>query len=90
MVTRRRSVPRPPPEDWTITTELTIHGRRVEPGTELTIRGVRGRVRFVRHILRDNGTEWIDVVAPDSAGWRSFRPDRVRTVHTRRRLRASA
>jgi hypothetical protein len=89
VITRKRTEPRPLPADWTVTTDLTIHGRHVVPGTELTIQGVRGRVRFVRHVRRDNGTEWLDVIAADESGWRSFRPERVRTVHIRRRTRAA-
>jgi hypothetical protein len=80
---RKRVPPKPLPADWKVSTETSINGRRVEPGTPLSITGVRGRVEFVQHVRRDDGVEWIDVIQPGHVGFRSFRPDRVRTVHRR-------
>jgi hypothetical protein len=74
------------PADWTITDHLTAHGRRIVVGTELTVAGIRGRVRFMRYVQRDNGIEWIDVIAPETAGWRSVRPASIKRVHVRRKL----
>ena len=80
---RKRVAPRPLPADWDVTTETSIHGRRVVPGTPLSITGIRGRVEFVQRVKRTDGTEWIDVIQPGHVGFRSFRPERVKTVHTR-------
>jgi hypothetical protein len=54
----------PPPADWTISEEFTSpQGRILTPGVEVTIRGERAsRWRFQRHVLKDDGTEWIDVI----------------------------
>lgn len=68
--------------DWVVTTYIQIHGRNVGPGTELKISGERGRFRFIKHV-NTGETEWIDVWGgpKGSENWRSFRPDRVKTVH---------
>lgn len=72
--------------DWVVTTEMQINGRNVYPGTELKISGERGRFRFLKHV--DNGqAQWIDVWGgpKGSENWRSFRVDRVKTVHYKNR-----
>lgn len=79
----------------TITTEWRCNGRHVQPGTELSITGVRGRFRFIRHVQLPDGRCWIDVVGGRQTRKgtveleRSFRPDRVHTVH-RTRIRGKA
>lgn len=73
--------------DWVITTHMQINGRNVSPGTELKIKGVRGRFRFIKHVVTPAGAEWIDVWGGPKGGetWRSFRPDMVKTVHYKNR-----
>lgn len=56
-------------------------GRVLEPGVELTVAGVRGRVRFVQHVTGPAGAEWLDVITVRSGHARSVRPNAVRTVH---------
>jgi hypothetical protein len=71
-----------PNAHWIISEEIQINGRNVVKGTELKISGERGRFRFVKHVL--NGEiEWIDVHGgrKGAENMRSFRPDRVKTVH---------
>ena len=65
-----------------ITTELTVHGRQIHPGTELSITKERGRYRFMKHV-ENNGVEWIDVWGGPKGReqTRGFRPDRIKTVH---------
>lgn len=60
----------------------TCHGRHVAKGTELSVRGARGRFRFQRYVVTAKG-EWIDVYGgPDGREmFRSFAPERVTTVH---------
>lgn len=71
-----------PTKDWEITQELQINGRYVEPGTELKIKGERGRFRFIKHVLTST-SEWIDVWGgtKNSQQWRSFHTDQVQRVH---------
>lgn len=65
--------------------ELTVNGRHVHRGDELTITpgavpNLRGRVAFVRYVRHVDGAEWVDVL--DKRGRsRSVRPDAIRTVH---------
>lgn len=76
----KRTVPSEVRPDFTVTEECVIHGHRVVKGAELSIAGVRGRVRFMRHVRNERaGVEWIDVMDGDS--WRSFRENRVTRVH---------
>ena len=94
-MTRRRRVPvvigsgenGTLPLDWDIQTAMVHNGRHVEVGTELSIKGERGRFRFMKVVRRPNGVEWIDVWGgPRKAEqWRSFRPSRIRTVHYKNR-----
>ena len=73
-----------PNDNWVITTEIIINGRHVTPGTELKMQGVRGRFRFIKHV--DTGSaQWLDVWGgpKGSEQWRSFYPERVKTVHSK-------
>lgn len=82
---RRRSQepsgPRPN-DTWVCETSIQVNGRNVSAGTELKIRGVRGRFRFVKKVTTLT-TEWIDVWGgPKGAeSMRSFRLDQIKTVH---------
>lgn len=65
----------------------TLNRRRVERGTELTIRDLRGRVRFLALVTHvETGDQWIDAV--DARGsLRSFRLTAVERVHRTERMR---
>jgi hypothetical protein len=92
MPRKKKAVVQPTPAGWTITLDVTINGRHVTPGTELKITGERGRFMFVRHVETDKGASWIDVVGGPT-GYvrsRSFRVDRVKTVHRKKRIRPHA
>lgn len=80
---RKRQAPPSIPEGWTVSTEYRVNGRVLEPGTEVSITGERGRFRFVRHVINASGAEWLDVVggANKVTMYRSFRPERVKRVH---------
>ncbi len=71
-----------PNAHWIISEEIQINGRNVVKGTELKISGERGRFRFVKHV-NNNGIEWVDVHGgrKGAENMRSFRPDRIKTVH---------
>jgi hypothetical protein len=71
---------------FTVVTEwVSPTGRVLTPGRELSIAGERGRFRFVKHVTTPDGRQWVDVVGgPEGHTMtRSFRPDRIRTVHNR-------
>lgn len=81
------------PKHWAVSAHARIHGRNVCHGTEVSIRGERGRFRFLRHVTNGRtGTEWIDVYGgvKGHETIRSFRPERVRTVHVKRAMRAAS
>lgn len=69
---------------WTIQTEMQINGRNVVEGTELKIKGQRGRYRFIKHVTTPEA-EWVDVWGgPKGAeNWRSFTIDKIKTVHVK-------
>jgi hypothetical protein len=77
--------------DWTISSHTRVNGRVVTPGTEVTIRGERGRFRFVKHVRNGAGNEWVDVYGGPKGHetLRSFRPARIRTVHRRATMRTA-
>lgn len=91
MARKRKSAKTPPRWDpsanWTRSEHFIAEsGRHLSPGTEVSIKGERGRFRFVSHTVTDKGVEWIDVVGGPKgcSQWRSFRPDRIKRVHTKR------
>lgn len=76
-----------PSAGWTRSKHFVAEsGRHVEPGTEVSIKGERGRFRFVEHVVTDKGAEWISVVGGPKgvSTWRAFRPERIRRVHVKR------
>lgn len=73
-----------PIADWTIKEEMQINGRHVVKGTELKIRGERGRFRFVKYVYNEKlDVDWIDVWGGPKRcpALRSFRVDQVHRVH---------
>jgi hypothetical protein len=61
------------PPWWTIATEIQVKGKPVTAGAMLSIKGERGRFKFMRHVTNTrcptedfpNGVEWIDTVGGD-------------------------
>lgn len=77
-----------PSAHWIIETEIIIHGRNVVLNTELSIKGERGRFRFLKQIT--NGDKvWIDVIGGSNGRKqiRSFHLDKVRRVHYKNKTR---
>lgn len=74
--------------DWVISHEMTVNGRAVVVGTEVSIKGESGRFRFVKHVKTPK-CEWVDVVGgpANSQKYRSFRPEAVKTVHRLKKIR---
>lgn len=80
-----------PNTDWEISYEYQSHtGRHMAQGTEFSVTGEPGRFRFLYHVRTPDGTEWISCVGGRGASstkegvqmWRSFRPNRIKRVHT--------
>jgi hypothetical protein len=68
---------------------VSVHGRELAPGTEVSIAGERGRFRFVRATTTSDDRIVFDFIG-GAAGhecWRSFYPERVKTVHRINRTR---
>ena len=73
-------------------THVRINRRHVEPGTELSIRGERGRFRFIeyrRAVVDGKPSDWITVYGgpANKPACRSFSPTRVTTVHRTTKVR---
>lgn len=72
-------------DNWIVSDECRVNNKIVLKGTEISIRGVKGRFKFVKHVV--NGSyEWIEVLGNDMQ-FHSFRLDRVKTVHRIKKLR---
>jgi len=88
MSRRSKKLPEGPrPNDtWVVLTDIQVHGRNVSKGTELKIKGERGRFRFVKFV-KNGDAEWIDVWGGPKGMpcLRSFRLDRIKTVHYKNR-----
>lgn len=79
-----------PSSHWVINEEWTAHGRKLVKGTELSIRGERGRFQFIRHVYNPRiDVEWVDVVGGSKGAkqFRSFSADRIKTVHWKTKIR---
>lgn len=76
--------------DWVISDKMQINGRNVVVGTELSIIEEPGRFRFIKYVKTPTA-EWIDVIGGKSGHrhYRSFKPDRVKRVHWKNKLRES-
>ncbi|AYN57783.1 hypothetical protein PBI_DRMANHATTAN_65 [Arthrobacter phage DrManhattan] len=71
------------PADWHEHDNAEANGRHITPGTEVSIRGERGRFRFLKRVTRDDGREWLDFWGGPKGceAWRSFSADQIRRVH---------
>lgn len=75
---------------WIRSNEVTVNGRQVTVGTELSIKGEPGaRFRFKEHVVTPGGNEHITVYGgtKGQGQWRSFALDQVKTVHRVDKLR---
>lgn len=75
---------------WVRTDTYMANGRHIEKGTELSIQGERGRFKFIQHVYNPKSdVEWIDVVGGRKGvkEYRSFRPNRIKRVHYKKKLR---
>lgn len=68
-----------PSAAWVRETTCKVHRRILTAGSEVSIRGERGRHRFLEAVTTDAGKHWLWFMGP--CGFRAFYPERVRTVH---------
>jgi hypothetical protein len=68
-----------------------VSRRKLEPGVEVSIRGERGRFRYVDEHITSTGRVVMNFVggAPGRECFRSFYPDRVQRVHRVNKTRAN-
>ena len=92
---RRKKSPVETPDlsaHWVRTDTYMANGRHIEPGTELSIQGERGRFRFIQHVYNPRiDVEWIDVIGGRKGvkEIRAFRPEKIKRVHYKKKLRES-
>lgn len=74
----------PPVLDWIISEDYVHDGMTLTPGVEFRVEGEGlTRFRFLRHVSRPNGAEWVDCIG--DCGFRAFRPARIRKVYRDRK-----
>lgn len=80
-----------PSQDWVKHTEYVVKRRKLRVGTEVSIRGERGRFRFVQAVETPSGAVWLDFIGGPAKAekWRSFKPEQVRRVHRINKTRAN-
>ena len=86
--TAARTASRTVPRSETV---VRVHGRDLQPGTEVSISGERGRFRFIRATTTSAHRVVLDFIGgqPGHECWRSFYPERVKTVHRLNRVRGN-
>lgn len=76
---------------WVVSDSIQINGRKVFTGSEISIKGERGRFRFIQ-LVKTPEVEWVDVIGgPNNyKAFRSFYLDRVKVVHRKNKMRENA
>lgn len=76
------------PADRTYNYTYQISERKIaETGSPVKLKGRRGDWIFIRHTVRQDGSEWVDTLAPNGGGWTSVRPDQITRLAPVRRGR---
>lgn len=80
-----------PSAAWEVRNTYQVNGRHMTEGSEVSIRGERGRFRFIRAVTTPAGNHWLDFIGgtKGSEVFRSFHAERVRTVHRIAKTRAN-
>jgi hypothetical protein len=88
---RRTSQQLDPSSGWIRLNQYQMNRRTLTHGTEVSIRGERGRFRFIKAVQTPAGAVWLDFIGGPAKAekWRSFYPDRVRRVHRINKTRAN-
>lgn len=69
---------------------VTVNGEPLERGAEVSIRGKRGRFKFLRAATTSEGQIVLDFIGGTVGHetWHSFYPDRIANVHKSTTMRA--
>lgn len=87
---RKKKEEKVTPDHLTISTEYQHNGRWLHPGTEFSVHGVKGRLRFIRHVSNSQTeTDWVECFAVNKQ-FRAFYPDRIKTVHIKTKTRENS
>lgn len=80
-----------PSADWTRHDVVRVHGRILAKGTEVSIKGERGRFRFLGAVTTPSGAYWLDFIGGSKGVvmFRAFRPEQIKRVHIRAKTRAN-
>ena len=76
------------PDGRTYYYEFKVSERKVAvTGTPIKVKGRRGEYIFLKHVVRDDGEEWIDTLGPNGTGFRTIRPHEIARLAPVRRGR---
>lgn len=76
------------PADRTYNYTFQVSERKIaETGTLVRLKGRRGDYVFIRHTVRQDGSEWCDLLAPQGGGWTSVPPHQITRLAPVRRGR---
>lgn len=80
---KRMKAFRPSPSAAVAAPEVVVHGRVLAPGVVVSVRGERGRFRFRSASVTSAGRVVCDFIGGPVGheSWRSFYPERIKTVH---------
>jgi len=86
-MTTARKKSKPLPGKFSKQYELTVNGRHIEVGTELTIKG-HGRFKFLALVTNtETGAQWVDLACPKTRQVRSFHIEDIKRVHYKHKIR---
>lgn len=86
---QRRRADIDPSRDWAHNDAfLAPSGRWLRPGVEFSVRGERGRFRFLEHVRTPAGVEWVSAIGGTKGVLmaRAFYPERIKKVFVGRQL----
>lgn len=86
---KKKVVSSPLNPNWKIFDQVKVNGRILTKNTEFSVKGERGRFRFLKYVVSDK-YEWIDCIGGPKGyeKMRAFSPERVRRVHVKRTMRS--
>jgi hypothetical protein len=76
------------PEHWVVEESIQVNNQTVVPGTEISVKGERGRFKFLKKVTTPN-TSWVDCIGGRKGYevYRSFETSKIKTVHRKKTTR---